>query len=295
MTATISRTGALTPDQRRAVETLVEAVATADGVRPLNEHAGFALAGTGHAVHWLAHEGCQLVGYGQTDRDQESMQLLVHPDHRRKGVGAQLVATMGTATRGLHWWAFGHLPAARGLAQHLGLGLQRELLVMERDLVANPVALEPAPEGIELRPFRPSDVDALLDVNSEAFADHPEQGQMDADDFTRRSQEDWFDPEGLLVAIDEETGALLGFHWTKTEAMDPARPDELVGEVYVIAVRSDAAGRGLGRALLTAGLKHLSDKGVRRVRLYVEGNNERVVKMYRSASFEPVASDAAYA
>ena len=84
----IERTAALTPPQREAVEGLVELVAQHDGVRPLNEQAMFALAGRGHAVHWLAWRGSELVGYAQADRDEHSVQLFVHPGHRRRPSGA---------------------------------------------------------------------------------------------------------------------------------------------------------------------------------------------------------------
>lgn len=296
MNTSITRTGALTPDQLEAVENLVEAVGRADGVRPLNETAHFSLSGHGHAVHWLALQGSRLVGYGQTDRASHSMQLLVSPDMRRQGIGRALAEQMRQVEPKGSWWAFGNLAGAQHLAAQLGMGLERELLIMERDLVAHPVDATqlPPPEQVEIRGFTPADEDALLELNADAFADHPEQGDMTLEDFTVRSQEDWFDPEGLLLATDEDTGARLGFHWTKTEPMDPARPDELIGEVYVIGVRPDQGGRGVGRALLAAGLEHLAGKGVRRVRLYVEASSERVVRMYQAASFEVVSRDASY-
>lgn len=290
----IARTGALTPHQRAAVERLVSKVTTHDRVRPLNEAAGFALDGKGHAVHWLAHRAGEVVGYAQCDRSTHQAQLLVAPQHRRQGVGSALLGQVQAVEPQASWWAFGNLEGARGLARSKGLRLERELLIMERDLVAFPPAREDAPEGIEIRAFEEGDAQALVEVNADAFSHHPEQGAMSLDDFWMRAGEDWFDPAGLLVAIDDDSGAFLGFHWTKTERLDPELPDEVVGEVYVIGVEPSASGRGIGRALLSAGLAHLADKGVRRVRLYVEASEKRVVKMYGSARFEVVTRDASY-
>lgn len=295
MSTAITRTGALTPAQRAAVLALVERVADHDGVNPLNEAASFAVEGRTPAVHWLAHRGCELVGYAQADRDQHSVQLLVDPAVRREGVGSQLGREVQRVEPDPTWWAFGNLDGARALAGDIGVGLRRELLVMERDLVAHPAADEPVPDGVEIRGFQPSDAAALVETNADAFAHHPEQGQMSMAEFRMRTDEPWFDPAGLLVAHDEETGAFLGFHWTKVEHSDPAHPDEPVGEVYVIGVRPEASGRGIGRALLGAGLRHLAEAGVRRVRLYVEAGEQRVVRMYESASFVEVTRDASYA
>lgn len=291
----ISRTGALTPAQREAVLDLVERATTEDRVRPLNEAAGFALDGRGHAVHWLAHCGGVLSGYAQCDRPNHQVQMVVHPELRRRGVATCLAAEVAKVEKQPIWWAFGDLPAARAMAESLGARKVRELLVMERNLAERPLEPTDAPQGVVLRPFSEADASALVEVNAEAFAHHPEQGQMTLADFRLRADEDWFDPQGIIVAADEETGAMLGFHWTKTEHGDTEHPDELLGEVYVIGVSPGASGRGIGRALLNAGMEHLVERGVERVRLYVEASEHRVVKMYESARFVVVTRDASYA
>ena len=48
------------------------------------------------------------------------------------------------------------------------------------------------------------DEQAMLDVNSRAFTDLPDQGTWTMDDLQQRQGEDWFDPGGLLMAwLDE--------------------------------------------------------------------------------------------
>ena len=290
----IIRTCALTPDQRNAVDALIDRSTQADGVSPLNEAASFGLQGRGHVMHWLAYEQGALVGYAQADRDTHSVQLVVSPKIRRQGVGTALAKAVQQVEKEPNWWAFDNGDGARALADRIGATLDRELLIMERDLVEHPVGDEPTPEGVELSAFVPTDAMAVVDVNADAFAEHPEQGDMTLDDFQVRTQEPWFDTEGLIVARDDDTGAMLGFHWTKIETSDPAFPDEPIGEVYVIGVAPEASGRGIGRALLNAGLAHLAARGVRRVRLYVEASSTRAVRMYESASFVLVTKDASY-
>ena len=54
--------------------------------------------------------------------------------------------------------------------------------------------------AVTVRGYRAPDADEVLRVNAAAFAHHPEQGSMDADDLAARMAEPWFDPAGLLVA-----------------------------------------------------------------------------------------------
>ena len=85
----------------------------------------------------------------------------------------------------------------------------------------------------------PADDAELVRVNNAAFAWHPEQGGWTDADIAERRGESWFDPGGLFMAVDEQSGKLLGFHWTKVHNAD-------LGEVYVVGVDPAAQGRGLG-------------------------------------------------
>ena len=130
------------------------------------------------------------------------------------------------------------------------------------------------------------DENAWLAVNAAAFADHPEQGSITRDDLDDRMAEPWFDPDGFFVAtVGEE---MLGFHWTKQH-------QDHLGEVYVLGIAPAAAGRGLGKALLLTGLRHLRDRGNTTVELYVEADNPTAVGLYRAYGFAPASRDVMYA
>ena len=90
---------------------------------------------------------------------------------------------------------------------------------------------------------------------------------------------------GLFVA-ERSDGTVVGFHWTKVE--------DGVGEVYVVGVDPDAHGGGLGTALTARGLRHLHERGLRTVDLYVEGDNAPALAVYHRLGFVEHARDVLY-
>jgi len=107
---------------------------------------------------------------------------------------------------------------------------------------------------------------------------------MDRADFEQRASSDWFDPAGLFVAVRD--GEIVGFHWTKVE--------HGTGEVYVVGVDPAEQGSGLGTALTVRGLRHLHESGIRTVDLYVEGDNDPALAVYRRLGFTEHARDVLY-
>jgi mycothiol synthase len=194
-------------------------------------------------------------------------------------------------------WAHGALPAAAALAASAGLTAQRELWRMRRSLELPLPDLE-MPDGVRIRPFVVgADEAELLRVNNAAFAWHPEQGGWTLDDVEAREAEPWFDPAGVLLAVDDAAPEhLLGFHWTKVHAAGTgeADADAPVGEVYVLGVDPAARGRRLGPALTLAGLAHLRDRGLGAVVLYVEADNVAAVRVYRDLGFGRFSADVSY-
>ena len=243
---------------------LAERAAVEDGVAPFNEASLFALRDRARArviVQQSDRDGTVVAAaYAVGDAPVE---IVVDPSRRRAGLGRRLLDEL-LADGESHFWAHGDLPAAQALAASAGLRSERALLVL-RLTFDGPPAAERRIDGVTLRPFEPSDADAVIAVNARAFAHHPEQGAMDRADFDRRTSSDWFDPAGLFVA--ERDGEVVGFHWTKIE--------DGVGEVYVVGIDPDAQGGGLGTALTSRGLRHMHEQGVPVVDLYVEGDNAR--------------------
>ncbi len=208
------------------------------------------------------------------------------PEARRRGLGGSLAEAAVQLGRVTTAWSHGDHPGAAAVAARLGFARVRELWVMRRPSTV-PLPEHTPPDGIAIRGYRPDDADALLAVNAAAFADHPEQGRLDAADLAARMSEPWFDPAGLLLAVDEG-GDLLGFHWTKQHA-ETAGPAH--GEVYVVAIAPQAQGRGLGRALTLAGLHHLDERGAEEIVLYVESDNLPARAVYERLGFDHAPSD----
>lgn len=295
---TLTTHRSLTADQAERVHMLADAAAAADGVRPLNEHVMLQLRyrGEGATRHVVAigPDG-EWVGYGHldlTDRVQgASAEVVVYPMWRRRGIGARLVRHMieEAEPSTIRLWAHGHHPAAERMAATLGFTRVRDLWQMRRSLHAPLPRLE-VPDGVALRSFRPGEDDeAWLAVNARAFADHPEQGSVSADDLAQRMGEPWFDADGFIVA--ERDGRLVGFHWTKVHAGGEHDP---IGEVYVVGVDPDAQGLGLGSVLTLAGLWYLHDRGLDQVMLYVESDNTAAIAVYERLGFRQWDVDVMY-
>ncbi|GER21556.1 mycothiol acetyltransferase [Zafaria cholistanensis] len=294
--------GAPDTELLRQVRALAAAAEESDGNPPLSEQtlvrlgaprgAGSLLGAYAHLVEEGDGRGA-LVGVAVAAlplADEPGvLELVVHPEARHSGIGTALVEASRASTDvdRLQAWAHGGHDGAARLAQRYGFAPVRELWRMR---LVHPVDLpEPAlPEGLTLRAFVPGrDEDAWLEANRAAFAHHPEQGALGRADLEARMAEDWFDPDGFLLAVDAQD-RIAGFHWTKIH-----QPE--LGEVYVVGVVPGAQGGGLGRALTVAGIRHLVGRGIRTVMLYVDADNEPAVRLYRSLGFTRWDVDTMYA
>jgi len=258
-----------------AVLALAGAAEAADGVSPLSEPVLIDLHENA-GRHFLATGDRTLLGYAHLDADRA--ELVVHPDHRRQGIGARLLDALESAGAELAW-AHGRLPDALAFAAARGWTAARTLWQLGRPLTGE-IPDAPVPDGITLRPFVPGqDEDAWVAVNARAFAHHPEQGSWTAREVRLREAEPWFDPAGFLLAVRDD-GSLAGFHWTKVHQGPPP-----IGEVYVLGVDPSAQGMRLGPALTVAGLRYLRDRGLSDVMLYVDDDNPAAVRLYQRLGF----------
>ena len=275
-----------------AVTNLASLTQQADGVAPLSGHV---LQALGSDQYILATVGTAVIGVA-VSHDDDPVELFVAPDRRRQGLGTELLHAALDKAGAV--WAHGDLDPARALAAKLGLAKTRELLQMRRPLTTQwateQVASSVIPSGVRLRTFVPGqDEEQFLGVNARAFDWHPEQGRLDLAGLRDEMAQSWFDPAGFFLAVDDDD-TVLGFHWTKvhTDGADP------IGEIYVLGV--DPAGvrngervRGLGAPLTAAGLAYLAERSETAM-LYVEGDNQPALHLYRRLGFEVFTTDVVY-
>jgi len=167
-------------------------------------------------------------------------------------------------------------PSLDRAVESMGWIEARSLLFMAVDRPTSSSRDDESPQ--RLRTFTEADIAGLVAANRRAFADHREAASLGEDDVARMMKEPWFDPEGIFLLSDQER--IIGFCWTRIH-------DNGDGEIYRIGVVPDRSGSGAGRALLLAGLAHLTGKdSVQRCVLWVDGSNERAISLYRSVGMQ---------
>lgn len=291
-------TGIVESHEADRIEAIRNACLTGDGIDPLDEATALRLRNHGLATGdrlWLHGDDGFLLAFSDTDESPRiDLTMAVRPDGRLRGTASGLLrACLDTidADTECFAWSHGDHPAAAALAATTGFDRVRALWVMRRTVDRSGWAPpRAAKSGLTIRSYRTDDAEDLIAINAAAFADHPEQGGMDAANLAERMAQPWFDPAGLLIAVDADQ-RMLGFHWTKLDPSTREKTGKLLGEVYVIGVSPSAHGQGVGRQLMDAGLDHLAAQGSEQVILYVESTNTPALALYESLGFTHVDRD----
>ncbi len=286
---------------------LIADAADHDGIPPVSEHVLLHLRHGGDKAdtHLIATLDDQVVGYAHLDLtdavEGPSAELVVSPHHRKRGVGQALLQALHDASgNSLRLWSHGDLPGARNIAEKSGFKRVRTVIQMRRSLN------DPIPElskEIEIRNFLPGiDNEEWIALNNRAFTAHPEQSNWSARDLEVRIKEDWFDPQGFLIA--EENKAMTGFCWTKIhgghthkhsdQTHEEEHDHDPIGEIYIMAVDPIHFGKGIGRAVTIAGLRHMRYQGIFSAMLYVDEENLAAIKLYQSLGFTEWGRDVLY-
>ncbi|AKE88798.1 acetyltransferase [Rhodococcus sp. WB1] len=245
-----------------------------------------------------------IVAYLHLQVDGEGLgtvQFVVHPDYRSRGVATMLVEEIGLGTTAdggwertgavaLRCWAYSTHPASERLARRFGIPAVGRLWTLFRHLsgpFAIPLDEVAAPEGITTGDARPLGdpavsraIDEVLDAASLVLA----QRERLADEIRLGSG-------NVLVATDS-SGAKVGFVWS-----DPALSTHLeldAASVRALVLTETARGAGLGMTLLTMALGALRDAGAQIALIRIDPDDAGAVRMCRLMAFEQEGEHSCY-
>jgi len=197
----------------------------------------------------------------------------------------------------LRLWVHGENEAAAALANSFNFEKIRTVLKMQKQLTD----IEKLPDidpKIIIRSFLPGlDSNDWLTLNNRVFKDHPEQSDWQLSELNHRLGEEWFDEKGFFIA--SLNNQMIGSTWTKihgalTHNHGGFHDHPAIGEIYITAVDPDYSGSGLGRALTITALNYLKYQGLTDAMLYVDFDNTRALKLYKSLGFTESGKDILY-
>lgn len=228
----------------------------------------------------------------KTDEENKSLdfRLALLPENRQPAAATYLLESVVQFARqvgsnSVHSFFSAQSTWVTNFLPDYGLQLQREFHMMLRPTAQVTPADLQAPAGIQIRPMRDGEETQVLDALNRAWATtwnyRPISMEALEKDLERQR-------EGFLVAIDESNpqqpivGTVHGIFDAATTNPDGS-PFAWISNV---TTDPQVRGRGVGRAVLLAGINYLAQRGAESVGLGVDGGNPIPVNLYRSVGFE---------
>ncbi len=207
-------------------------------------------------------------------------------DRRREGIGRSLLTRVTAYASSLDAKVL-HIEAPDGSvgAKHLlesnGFRPVRRYCKMRWEGESTPTV--DVPEGFALRAFRYGiDEQALTDLQNATFNGSWGFCPNTVEEISARARSSRCHPDGIILITGE--GRLAGYNWTTRTCPE----DGAVGWIEMTGVHPDFRSRGLGRAVVVAGMAHLKGNGVDSIELEVDSQNAPATTLYRRLGFRSV-------
>ena len=245
---------------------------------------------------FIAEDSGKLVGYSLVAYEEPISRAVasggVLQEHRGKGIGRALMRCVVEHAEEL---GVGSLHVEAGVThsdtQHLlsshGMDVVKSLWKMRWQQEEVPEVNLPA--GFATRSLvMGQDEQVLTDLQNVAFEENWGFSPNTVEQIRSRVKHNSGGPEGILLIT--EAGKPAAYNWTMFFA-DEREPN---GIIAMTGVRPEYRGRGIGRAVVAAGIAHLVERGVKYVDLEVESENTPARELYLKLGFRKMGSSVWY-
>jgi len=257
----------------------------------------------GRAVGYV---GLQLAVGGTPSGSIMNCWGVVHPQHRRQGLGrrlleaaelrsSEIVAQAGVGQVNMQCVAYEDEAGSIALFESRGMRRVRYFVNLARP-IDNGLPPLIVPDGIRLRTFQSEDdLEAVWRVERLAFRDHWNSTESALEDFVHWVTLDYFRPELWFLAEEEATGKVVGLGLNMIDPGWIAKTGRQEGYVDTLGVLQEHRKRGLGTALLVRSLRALKQAGMDRAHLHADAENlTGAMRLYRRAGFHVRRTQVAY-
>lgn len=224
---------------------------------------------------------------------------VVHPAHRRRGIGTRLLEAGVAAAKELHavhhptlrlvveTQAGEHVAGVAELYRSQGLRPVRYYRHMEHPL-GDAIPAVTVPAGMRFEPWSDRTDGEFLSVRNEAFQDHWGSSPMTVDAWKSQITNHTFRPDASFLLRDEATGAPAGMLVTMYWEADTVATGVRDAHFMFIATLRQFRKRGVASALIAHTLRTVAEQGYGRASLGVDSANPTgAFGVYERAGFVP--------
>ncbi|MBI4830744.1 MAG: GNAT family N-acetyltransferase [Candidatus Lindowbacteria bacterium] len=229
---------------------------------------------------------CQVVPELAIDR--VVLRLLVTPDFLSRGIAAKLlrsaieragelkVARVHADLREEDW-------AVRDLFAGFGFVPVRRHAEMKLELQPSTI-VESLCAGLMYRPLEPGGETKFTQFQNHVFGGSWGFCPNTTSDIIQQLNAPGYGRHGVILAYDGEDA--VGYCWSAEVCQRGCKSGALTGRIHMMGVAPEFRGRGLGRHILSSGLKYLASKGYSTVELTVDCENEAACSIYERVGFK---------
>lgn len=244
---------------------------------------------------FLAEERGEIVGacrvVPEEAIERAVLRLSVKPGHLGRGAAARLLRVALKRAGDLnvarvHADLREEDSAARDLFAGLGFGPVRRYTDMALALESASI-VEPKHKDVSYRPLEPGGEAEFTRLQNRAFGGSWGFCPNTTPEIVQQLNAPGYGHDGVILAYHGEEA--VGYCWTAEARRSDRNSGSVIGRIHMMGVAPEfrGRGRGLGRYILWAGLKHLAGKGIQTVELTVDNENEAACSLYGSAGFKP--------
>lgn len=213
---------------------------------------------------------------------------MVHPEHRKKQLAKMLIEravrrTFELKARRAQVNIPGDNASAEKLFVEMGFEFVRRYLELRFDLSETQL---PSVNQIasRCRHLKRGEEGKLAELQNRSFGDTWGFNPNTTEDITYRTRLHNCSPEDVILACKGEKP--IGYCWTRIYLGESGIPTGAMrGRISMLGVDPEHRGKGIGKAVLGAGLSYLKRRGAGIIELTVDSENKAACALYSSAAF----------
>jgi mycothiol synthase len=140
------------------------------------------------------------------------------------------------------------------------------------------------PENLFLRALEPGHEPEFTQLQNDAFKSSWGFCPNTTSEIVQLLNTPGYGHEGVIIAYHGETA--IGYCWTAEVRRPDREGGEAIGRIHMMGIVPEFRGRGLGKCILGAGLKHLSSRGLQTIELTMDNENKAACSLYKRAGFK---------